>query len=245
VLDVVGADISPLLAALVLVAVFEVASWLVSKNHVAWENRGFEKLMGRWRQVHWFSVGIGVVAALGAYAFTQNPIIFMIMGIVGYVLGFSGWVDLVTFRAPVEILHLGLYSLAPIMIFGLLAPGLVPEREPLFLTNDPLIQLGFAAALPVILFILAYVTGGMGLSDVRAYWVVAFAFGWWLGIGTLINLMLVSAGLQIIANVLGMIFNWGEMVQTTLGKKKRRGVPWLPMIGLAFVAGPVVVLALS
>jgi hypothetical protein len=245
-LNVVGADISPLLAGLVLVAVLEVGGWLVDKNHVAWEMRGFEKLTGQWRKIHWFSAAISVVAALTAYGLTQNPVIFMILGIVSYVLAFSGWVDLITFKAPVEIFHLGLYALAPILVFGLLAPGLVPEREALFLGNDALFQFGFAAGLAALLFIMALLLGGLGLSDVRAFWVLAFGFGWWFGIGSIINLLLISAVLQVVVAVLGNIFKWGELLENPLRKgKKSRATPWLPMIALSYIVGPIVFLALS
>jgi len=259
-------------AVLSLLLTYALGAWVVWRHHVPWEMRGFERFTGQWWHIYAGSVLVGLLAASIAALKTGNFALFLIFGVVGFVFTFTAWTDLYTNLAPMEIQHLGLYVMFPVAAFGVLSGDLgiggsqlAPERQVFLLPYEHLTQLGlYALIMPVMLTILAIIAnGGVGLGDLRALWVVTFAFGWWYGIEWLLCFSIVSMLVQILAGFPAKHFGWGKMRRAPFPGPRRvvnriyrrvtksdrqlwpdmgRAIPWLPAISATFIVAPLLFL---
>lgn len=251
-----------------LLAVYAAGWWVIQKNHFAWEHGrwsnniwdrgakeprkgwkegGFSRFAGQWEMIWLGSVLFGTVAALLGGLITHNPYVPYLFGTFGFIGAFTGWTDLWTRLAPIEMSHLGLYALLPPVVWGLLGPTLIPSRLDLsfiFGASSTLYQFGFFALLIPGFFWILSLTGGIGQADVRGLWMAAFAFAWWVDAESMILLALASIGIQALAAIPAHIFKWGEVRKSPFGKRKSRAIPWLPAINITFTYGTLLILVL-
>lgn len=207
-------------------------------------DRGFFLEPQEWRQVLINSTLISSVFALTAWMVSgYNFTIFLLALVLSYSLTFSSITDVKVHKAPKEVAN---YSI----VFATMVTGLsillsyfdgYYDDIIIYVNNSyynifPYINdIKLISLLNIIVWCLFIVIimlvsrNGLGMADVRIFMLLGVTIVWWVGLGNFLFIFGAMNIVQALMFIPAHYLNWGEMVTTPSGKKKR-AVPFIPVI---------------
>ena len=204
--------------------------------------------------VHMAPLGVGVQS----YA-------SLVVGIITFFMVFMGWTDLYTMKAPREMAAVCLWFIIPLGLTGvILGQYALPNQEFIsFFYQNPYLDhwVQFIAYLFVLALIHMFVPSNqLGDGDVKALWIVGFGLEPLVGFIPAAYFWGFAAVIQVLSLfIFAPLFGWGKVVHDPMKKSRMainrlvsrlfrtkrelipaynsRATPLLPAIGLASVAG--------
>lgn len=215
-------------------------------------DRGFSEMNPLWGKIFTQSFLFGMVFSLLVWVLSSGVVFLSLLGaILSYVLFFSSTVDIQIHKAPREVSNYGfvLSTVIMLIVFGTYflddyfsgvnvstVGGLFLEPLTVFdsLVFNQLLNIGLWFTVIVVLQLVS--RGGLGMADVRLFFLLGVALAWWGGFNNMLVLFAAANILQALIFIPGSIFKWGHLVTMKSGNQKR-AIPFIPAIFLTFLVG--------
>jgi len=213
--------------------------------------RGFHVLSTMWENILKNSYIFGYIFGILAWYLSEgNYSLLIVGGVLAYVLYFSSVTDIHVHKAPREVSNYGFVISATIVALTFVLYNLdeyfsgvniVLEGSPFppvdFFTNVSYNQLVNLGAWFVLITILQIISrGGLGMADVRIFFLFGMSFVWWAGLSNSLIVFAIMNIVQALIFIPGTILKWGHMVTLPNGKQKR-AIPFIPAISVVALTG--------
>lgn len=213
-------------------------------------DRGFSKMNPLWGKIFTQSFLFGITFSLLIWVLSSGVVFLTLLGaMLSYVFFFSSAVDIQIYKAPREVSNYG-FVFSTIIMLIVFATHFLDDYfsgvnvstvnglllEPLiFFDNLIDNQLFNVFSWFAVIVILQFISrGGLGMADVRLFFLLGVTLAWWAGFNNMLIVFAAANIIQALAFIPGTIFKWGHLVTMRNGKQKR-AIPFIPAISLTFL----------